>query len=119
MKMLKTINLAMAFGLELALLAAMWVWAFAVLPGGVWQFGVAIGLSAVVIVLWGIWAAPRSARRLEMPWLYVFKIATFAVGVAALIMARQPVWGEVFAVLAALNLGLALAWRQEPVNRRP
>jgi hypothetical protein len=119
MKMLKTINLALAFGLELALLGAMWVWAFAVLPGGIWQFGVAIGLSAVVIVLWGIWAAPRSTRRLGMPWLYVFKIAIFAVGVAALIMARQPVWGGVFAVLAALNLGLALAWGQEPVNRRP
>ena len=119
MKMLKTINLALAFGLELALLGAMWVWAFATLPDSIWRFVIAIALSAAVIVLWGIWAAPRSARRLGMPWLYVFKIAIFAVGVAALIIARQPVWGGVFAVLAALNLGLALAWGQEPVNRRP
>lgn len=119
MKMLKTINLALAFLLELALLGAMWVWAFAVLPDSAWRFVLASALSAVVMVLWAIWAAPRSARRLGAPWIYVFKIVMFGAGVAALVMARQPVWGGVFAVLAVANLGLALAWGQETLSPRP
>lgn len=84
-----------------------------VLPDSWWRFVLAIAVIAAAIVLWAIWAAPRSATRLKMPWLYVFKIAIFAVGVAALVVAGQPVWAAVFGALVALNLGLGLLWGQE------
>lgn len=119
MKTLKALNLGLAFLLELALLGALGIWALSALPDSPWRFALAIGSIAVAVVLWAIWAAPRSARRLGMPWIYVFKIAMFAVGVAALVLARQPVWGGVFALLALVNLGLGLVWGQEQLSRRP
>ena len=113
MNMLKSINLGLAFVLELALLVALGVWAFAVWPDSWWRFALAIVAIGAAVVLWAIWAAPRSAARLQGPWLLLFKIAIFGVGVAALVMARQPLWAGLFGALVAANLALALAWGQE------
>ena len=38
----------------------------------------AVGLPAIAIVLWALWAAPRAGkRRLKMPALLVFKVCDF------------------------------------------
>jgi len=113
MQLLKSLNLALAFGLELGLLGAVGAWALSAVPDSVWRFALAFGLVVLVIALWGAWAAPASPLRLGMPWLYVFKIGLFAAGVVALVAARHPAWGAALGGLAALNLLLAWAWGQE------
>lgn len=109
---LRGANLALAFLLELAMLAAL---AFAgwMASDVFWlRLVLAIALPGLAIVLWGLFAAPRSARRLEGRALLGFKIIIFAVAAAALWAAGQALAAVVFGALVAINLGLAGVFRQ-------
>ena len=106
-------NLMLAFVLEVAMLAA---FAFAGWTGPkmLWlRIGLAIGLPALAILLWAVWAAPRAGkRRLKMPALLIFKFIIFAVATAAWWAAGQPFIAAVFGTLVAINLGAGLLFRQ-------
>ncbi|MDH7461391.1 YrdB family protein [Chitinophagaceae bacterium 26-R-25] len=86
---LKTINQAVTFLLEIAMLVAYGYYGMS-LP---WTFFprllFAIFLVAVVIVLWGIFAAPKSARRLKMPFLTIFRTSVFLISAFLLFQAGQ------------------------------
>lgn len=111
----RAVNLLLAFLLELALLAAVAVWGFSV-PGPTWLRWVAgLGAPLLVVLVWGVWLAPRSTRRLRMPGLMLAKLALFLLAALALVGAGHAVWGIVLLGAAVLNLGLAMAWRQEGV----
>jgi hypothetical protein len=75
-------------------------------PEPVWlKFVLAIGLPALAILLWAVWAAPKAGkRRLSEPGLTVFKVLIFGAAAAALWASGQGFWAEVFAALAAINL---------------
>jgi hypothetical protein len=110
--LLKGANLALAFALELAMLAGFAVWALS-LDGASWiRWGLAAVLVAAAIGLWAVWAAPNSATRLGEPALTLFKIALFGLAALAFFTARQTGWAAVFGALAAVNLLLASAWGQ-------
>jgi len=106
-------NLLLAFLLELGMLAGLcllgWTW-----TNVTWlKFVLAIGLPAIAIVAWGIWAAPRAGkRRLKMPALMLFKVGIFAVATAAWAAAGQPFIASIFGVLVAINVLGMLAFRQ-------
>lgn len=105
-------NLGLAFLLELAMLAALVVWAFSLSIAGWLQVIIAIGSLAVVGTLWARFAAPTSARRLRGSSLRTFKIVVFAVGALALILAGHVVLAILYAVVVAINLELADHWHQ-------
>ena len=110
---LKMANLALAFLLELAALVAFAYWGFQAGGGGLLRWVLGIGTPILAAVLWGIWEAPKSARRLRgVPYL-IFKIAFFALAAVALLMADRAVWGLALAVLTAINIGLGYLWEQE------
>lgn len=112
---LGALNLLLAFLLELALLAALAVWGFA-LPGPTWLRWVAgLGAPVLVVLVWGAWLAPRSPRRLRMPGLVVVKLALYLLAALALVGAGHALWGIALLALAVLNLALAMAWRQDGV----
>jgi hypothetical protein len=102
---LKGANLALAFFVELAMLAAFAVSGFASTDILWLRLVLAIGLPALAIVLWGVWAAPKAGkRRLRQPALTVFKVALFGAATAALWAAGQGVLAALFGAVAALNL---------------
>lgn len=103
-------NLGLAFLLELAALVSFALVGM-LLSGWMQLVGGLIG-AAVFVALWGIYAAPRSKRRLRGRNLLVFKVAIFAVAAIILVLIGQPVWGVLLAVLAAANLALGRALRQ-------
>lgn len=106
-------NLLLAFLIEIVMLVAFCVAGWSV-HGPLWlRIVLAIGLPALAITAWAIWAAPRAgARRLKMPALVYFKAALFGLAVLAWFVAGQPFIATVFAVLAAINLVAAIAFRQ-------
>jgi hypothetical protein len=113
MDVAKAVNLALALALEFAMLAALGYWAFGLAHGG-WMGAVAAAIAiAAAIALWAIWGAPKSARRLKMPGLLLFKIVIFGLAVTCLWVAGQPVWAVALALLTALNLALAGLWGQQ------
>jgi hypothetical protein len=105
-------NLVLAFVLEIGLLAALAFAGYSVLaPIGI-RIIAAIGFPAAAATAWGVFAAPKSAKRLSLNPLFLFKVFMFAVGAAALIVAGQKALGALFGGLAALHLVLASFWKQ-------
>jgi hypothetical protein len=99
-------NLALAFLLELAAMAAFAIW------GATVNVAVAIAAPAVMVLLWAVFAAPRSGRRLPAAWRAVFQLTIFALAAVALVAAGSAVAGLVLAVVAAGNAVLLTALGQ-------
>lgn len=110
--MLKQANLLLALLLELGVLAALAYVGFATGATLAVKIVLGIGAPVVAIIIWAIWGAPRSRRRLQGISYWFLRIAFNVVGAIALYVANQHTWGVIFALAAALNCILAYAWRQ-------
>ena len=104
-------NLVLAFFLELTALLAYAAFG-ALAPEGWLQPLTGVLAAGLFVVLWAIWAAPRSKRRLKGLNLLIFKVAMFLVAAVILVLIGQPGWALVLAVLAAVNLWFARVLRQ-------
>jgi hypothetical protein len=67
---------------------------------------------AVAGALWGVFAAPRSKRRLRRDVRVPLELAVFGLTVAALFAAGAPVTALVLAVLVVVNAVPIAAFRQ-------
>ena len=106
MQALRWANSALAFGLELALLAALAFWGFTVDDDLLVRIALGLGAPALVIVIWAVVLAPRATRRLRMPWLAIAKLVLFGLGALALYIANSPGLAIALAVLAVVNIVL-------------
>lgn len=112
MNALKTINLGLAFLLELALFASLALWGFQQGRTTLTKYAFAIGLTLLGVTLWGFFAAPRSAYRLSFAGRLVFELALFLTGAALLYATGRPTAGLLFAGLALLSVLIAFLYRQ-------
>jgi Protein of unknown function (DUF2568) len=94
------------FLLELAAFAALAYW------GATVNIALAILAPAAAIVLWALFAAPRSARRLPTATRVPFELAVFAAAVAALFAADAPVLALILGVLVIVNAALLAVFDQ-------
>ena len=63
--MVKQANLVLALLLELGVLVALAYWGFATGATILVKIVLGIGTPAVAMIVWAIWGAPRSGRRLQ------------------------------------------------------
>lgn len=110
--MLKQANLVLALVLELGVLAALVYWSFSAGSTIPVKIVLGIGAPAVAMIVWAIWGAPRSGRRLQGVSYWLLRIAFDAAGAVALYVANQHTWGVIFALVAALNCILGYVWKQ-------
>jgi hypothetical protein len=110
MQTAKTINTIASFFIEIAMLVALALAGYQLSDAKWLQIIYAIALPLFVIILWAIWAAPKSASRLPRPALTIFKLALYAVTAALLYKAGYHSFAIVFAILAYINEFLAAAW---------
>jgi len=100
---LKTINQAVTFLLEIAMLIAYGYYGM----NGPWKFVprllFTIFLLAVVIMLWAIFAAPKSARRLKMPYLAIFRTSIFFISAFLLFQSGQKNLAIILAGLTVIT----------------
>jgi hypothetical protein len=106
MTALRGANDALAFLLELAALAALVTWGFAVGPNLLLRIVLGVGAAAVMIVVWGYWLAPRARHRLPRSGVFAGKLAVLLVAAAALFAAGYSWLAAALGVLAVINLGL-------------
>jgi len=109
---LKDANLAVKFSLELAAIAAFALWG-ASLDGVLVSVVVGIAAPASAAVLWGLFAAPRSSRRLPTPARVPFELSVFALAGAALFALHWTAIATAFAAVVVVNallLGLLDQW---------
>lgn len=103
-------NLALRFLLELAALAALGYWGFHTGHSALANVALGLGAPLIAAVVWGVFAAPRSDRRLHGPALVAVQLAVLGAGVVALAGAGRPVLAAVFAALVVLNAVLLQVW---------
>ena len=111
MTVVKSANLALSFFLELCLLAALGYWGFT-MASGVTQYLLCLGIPLLVAVIWGIFMAPASPRRLRGPAYEVLGLILFGLGIAALYAAGQPALALIFLLLFGVNKVLQYVWHQ-------
>ncbi len=113
---LKYANLGLALALELCVVASLCYFGFVVEASWVEKIGLGIGLPVLAIVIWAIFGAPASRRRLQgLPFL-LLQIIWFGAAAVALYFARQPILAIIFALLFVLNTILAYAWDQKKAS---
>jgi hypothetical protein len=95
-------NLGVKFLLELAALASLAYWGASV-GSGVASVALAVLLPLAAAVLWGVFAAPNSTRRLPARTRIPFEMSVFALATVALVAAGSVVLAIVFAVTAVVN----------------
>ena len=108
---MRVFSLALKFLLELAAFAAFAFWGANVGDGAV-SVVLAIAAPALAIVLWALFAAPRSDRRLPMPARIAFETAIFLLAVVALLATGALVAAIVLAVLVAVSSALLTRFDQ-------
>ena len=74
---------------------------------GIWRWLLALLSAALFATAWGIWAAPRSSRRLAGQGLLLFKLAAFGLGAVGLAVAHHWLTGATLFVLSLVSLALA------------
>lgn len=111
---MKQVNLAVKFLLELAAFASLAYWGASTGTGAA-PVVLAIVVPLTAIVVWGVFAAPRSSRRLPLVARAPLELGVFALAAVALAAAGSVVLAIVFAAVAALNaVGLTVLaqWEQ-------
>ena len=110
---LKNGNLALAFAVEIGMLAAFAAAGWASTPIVWLRIVLMIALPAIAILLWAVWAAPKAKkRRLKPGPLLVFKLSIFGFATLAWWFAGLGLIAAIFGVLAAINLLGIVAFRQ-------
>ena len=113
MSALKNANLGLAFLLELVAIAAFAYWGWNASDSTLVKIVLGLGTPILAIVLWGIFAAPRSSRRLQGTAYLIFKVVFFALAILALFAADSIPLGTLFAVVFVINTILLLVWHQD------
>jgi hypothetical protein len=108
----KYANLALAFLLELAGLAAFGYWGFVVPDGLVLKLVAGLGVPIAAAVLWGLFAAHKASVALPARAKLAVQLGWFAVAAAALAFAGHGWLGVVLFLLYVLNRVLAYLWHQ-------
>jgi hypothetical protein len=103
---LRSVNLGVRLLCELALLVALAVWGVHAGSGLASELVLGLGAPLLAAVVWGLWVAPASRRRLTDPARLVVEVLLFAAGVVALVVAGFPLVAVGFAVVVAGNMAL-------------
>ncbi|MBK9510916.1 MAG: YrdB family protein [Cytophagaceae bacterium] len=83
MQIIKLINHPLAFGLELVLFFGVGYWGYFQCKTTLAKWGIAILCFMILVILWALFAAPKSGMRLKYPMLNIFKLLIFSAGTFA------------------------------------
>ena len=100
---MKAFNDTIAFIVEIVMLAALCIAGYQLATTTFFKYTLAITLPALAIILWSVWAAPKSKSRLTFPWLSVFKITLFSITALLLVLTGHITAAIVFGGVAWLN----------------
>lgn len=106
MAVVRPVMWALRFLVELLALAAFAIGGWSLATGPL-RFVLAIALPVIAAIVWGLWMAPKSSRRLHDPTRLVVEIVFFLAAGVALVIAGFPVAGVGLA-LGAIAVAVAV-----------
>jgi hypothetical protein len=107
MRLLRYANLVVAFALELGAFAAFAYWG-AESFDGVLAILAAVLAPSSAIVLWAVFGAPKSSRRLPPAQRLPFEFVIFGLAVVALVAVDRPLLGLTFGAVAIVSVLLGV-----------
>lgn len=111
MALLKQLNIALSFVLEIAMLAAYAYWGYHAVTGPLrWLLAIAAPLLAAVV--WGLLLAPKARRRVGSTAGIALSTVLFLLAALALFTSGQPGLGIAMLALTVVNRALLAAWHQ-------
>lgn len=112
MALLKFVNLALAFLLELCMLAAFGYWGFHTGESSISRIGLGLGTPLLAAIVWGILLSPRATVKVSSLIKFILQVIVFGAAVSALFAAGRPTWAWVFGLFVVLNKILLYIWHQ-------
>ena len=112
MALLKFANLALAFLLELGMLAALGYWGFHTGESSISRISLGLGAPLLAATVWGIFLSPKATVKVPRVIKFILQVIVFGAAVAALFAADRPTWAWVFGLLVILNKILLYIWHQ-------
>ncbi len=112
MNILKGINLTVRFLLELCMLASVGYWGFTTHSGWALKILFGIGLPVLIALIWGVFMAPRSSRRLSGVPFTVMDIILLGSGAVALYASGLVNLAWIYAAVLIISEVLRLVWKQ-------
>jgi Protein of unknown function (DUF2568) len=104
-------NLLIKFLIELAAVAAFAYWG-ASAASGTFAVLLAVAVPTAMVVIWGAFAAPNSARRLRTAVRVPLELTVFALAALALVGAGSSALALAFALLVLANAALLTLFDQ-------
>jgi len=108
MQFLKGLNQAVYFLLELCMLGALGYAGFHNSQHPYGKYLLAIGLPLLAAIVWGIFAAPRSAHQLGFPYRSFFVLTMFGIAFFLLYQTGQTRLAITLGILAIVSEATAL-----------
>ena len=112
MDVLKVLNLAVRFLLELCMLAAVAFWGFKTQSSWLMKLLFGLGLPLLIAVLWGMFLAPRATRPLSGVAFLSLELVLFATGAVALFASGKATLGWAYMIVLIVNKLLLVMWKQ-------
>lgn len=112
MDVLKMLNLAVRFLLELCMYAAVGYWGFKTHSSWFMKILFGIGLPVLMAVLWGTFLAPKATRPLSGASFLTLELLLFSSGAFALFASGQPTLGWIYTIVLVINKILLTVWKQ-------
>ncbi len=104
MSVIKSINLLLAFLLELCLLAIFGYWGVALASSMIFKIILGAAFPVILALVWGKFLAPTSSTRLKEPRLSIVKVIIFSLAALALLSIGKGDLGIWFWLVSMLNL---------------
>lgn len=112
MNILKPLNLALRFLLELCLLAALGSWGYSLGGSPIVKVFLALLVVLIVSAIWGIFLSPKRQVLLPGAARLLLEVALFALAVVALAATGHPTLAAALAIVYAINRTLISLWQQ-------
>ena len=101
-RVLLGLALAVRFACEIGAVVAVAIWGADVAEGFA-SVVIAAGTALAVCVVWGLWVAPKSRRRLADPARAGVELVVFGLATVALCVTGHTGWGIALAVAAVVS----------------
>jgi hypothetical protein len=112
LELIKVINLASRFLLELCALVALGYWGFKTGSRAITKIGLGIGAPLLVAVVWGTFLSPQALVQLPELLVLILQVLVFGSAAAALVATGHRTLALVFAVIVVINAILMYVWGQ-------
>jgi len=106
------LNEGLTFLLELVLLAVIPIGIVAAVEPMTWKIAGAVLVDLVLVLVWSVWLAPRSSRRLPLVPGLTLATVLLAVSPAVLVLIHEYGWAVAVGAVYAFNRLMAVSRRQ-------